>query len=101
LSVVLRQLATARSLGGTAPDSLGCVSQEEHAGIRARGRNRNIGADEAVLPGVFFRETFCRAGTIGGKISERLYSSSNGKQKFKTSCESGTEITQAIRPEAC
>ena len=39
--------------------------------------------------------------TIGEKVRKELYWSSNGKQKFKTTCKSRTEITQAIRPEAC
>jgi hypothetical protein len=34
---------------GTPPNSLGRVSQEELADIDGRGRNRNAGADEAVL----------------------------------------------------
>jgi hypothetical protein len=38
---------------------------------------------------------------VGGKVSEQLYSLLNGKQKLKTSCKSRTEITPAIRPEAC
>jgi hypothetical protein len=42
-----------------------------------------------------------RAATVGEKVRKELYWSSNGKQKFKTTCKSRTEITQAIWPEAC
>jgi len=45
--------------------------------------------------------TWRRVATIGGKVRNSLYSESNGKQKLKTSCKSRTEITQAIRSEAC
>jgi hypothetical protein len=47
------------------------------------------------------RVTWPRVATIGGKVSEQLYSLLNGKQKLKTSCKSRTEIAPAIRPEAC
>ncbi len=54
-------------------------------------------AERRTLNGAYFGAV---AATIGGKVRERLYSLSNGKQKFQTSCKSRTEITPAIRPEA-